>query len=163
MICTLILKRFIFLVLIIRQPMVWNRLKQMEESLRDLLDRQGQGLDRLVATVKQNNRVQKRMKIYLKAAALQEVVTMVLRSDVDRNSTFDDDEIDLLVLRMQEHPDLKHMDAKVLKKKLTRGNRTIFTVLGKANDIYNSGASGTLTASVAPRSWGGGDIKRSVV
>lgn len=122
-----------------------DKLKVVEERLSNVVTRQGGDVDKFVFAVKENAAVQARMKTYLKAAAMQDAVSAVLKSDRNRDNVFGDDEIDMLVHRMLSHPDLRHKDEDEIRARLTSGwDRKIGTVLKKANAIYEEAGVGRI-------------------
>jgi hypothetical protein len=78
-----------------------DRLHEIDEALRVLTDTQGQSIDAFAKQVQANQEVLRQMKTNVKANVLQNLLSVILRSDVDQDMTMDAAEMDALIRRIQ--------------------------------------------------------------
>jgi hypothetical protein len=78
-----------------------DRLHEIDEALRVLTDTQGQSIDTFAKQVQANQEVLRQMKTNVKANVLQNLLSVILRSDVDQDMTMDASEMDSLIRRIQ--------------------------------------------------------------
>ena len=108
-------------------------LKETEEKLDSLAIEQGTNSANLVTIVKANNAIIKKQKELIKADTMASIMSTVLRSDRDESWTFDDREINRLVLFMKGLPAIV-VNESILRQKLS-ANRSLFSVMELLREI----------------------------
>jgi hypothetical protein len=105
------------------------KLKQVQESLERVAKKSGQSVDRLVALVRENGNVQKEIHDNLQAQVLQEIVTVAVQTDRDRNFILSAKEVDALLVRIKNLPGVE-VDEQVFRThiKSDKGELTLVDV-----------------------------------
>lgn len=78
-----------------------DRLEDVEEALEVITQTQGQSIETFAEQVKENREILNQMQKNLKANVLQNLLSVVIRSDTDGDNKIDADELEELVERMQ--------------------------------------------------------------
>jgi len=78
-----------------------DRVGEMDEKLRIIAEAQGTNVEKLVDLVRENHLALQQMKALIKAQTAQQLVELVMESDTDGDYTIDDDECELLILKMK--------------------------------------------------------------
>lgn len=78
-----------------------DRLQEIEQALSVLNDKSGLTVDEFAKQVKENKGLLQKMKGNLKATVLQNLLSVVLRSDADRNMVIQEEEVNDLIRRIQ--------------------------------------------------------------
>lgn len=78
-----------------------DRLQEIDQALAVITESQGQNTEAFAKQVVENKQILQQMKGNLKANVLQNLLSVILRSDTDQNFTMDAAEIDTLVRRLQ--------------------------------------------------------------
>jgi hypothetical protein len=108
-------------------------LKETEEKLDSLAVEQGTNSANLVTIVKANDAIIKKQKELIKADTMASIMSTVLRSDKDESWTFDDREINRLILFMKGLPAIV-VNESILRQKLN-ANRSLFAVMELLREI----------------------------
>lgn len=108
-------------------------LKETEEKLDSLAIKQGTNSANLVTIVKSNDAIIKKQKELIKADTMASIMSTVLRSDRDESWTFDNGEINRLVLFMKGLPAIV-VNESILRQKLS-DNRSLFAVMELLREI----------------------------
>lgn len=77
-----------------------DRMKDVEQALRQLADTQGSQLNELMELIAENKEINEGLRAVLKSKVLEEVIGLVLDIDNDGSFTIQDKEIDRLVIGM---------------------------------------------------------------
>lgn len=72
----------------------------------------------------------------MKSTVLQNIISVVLRSDLDKNMMMDDDEIDFLFEKLEIYDNVE-IDELALKKRIIEGGRSLNAVMSLIRDIMN--------------------------
>jgi hypothetical protein len=112
-------------------------LKETEEKLDFLAIEQGTNAANLVNIVKTNDAIIKKQKELIKADTMASIMSTVLRSDRDESWTFDDGEINRLVLFMKGLPAIV-VNESILRQKLS-ADRSMFAVMELLREIEREG------------------------
>ncbi|KAL3916162.1 MAG: hypothetical protein SGARI_008018, partial [Bacillariaceae sp.] len=94
-------------------------LKQTEEELRVLAEKNGTTVDKLSGLVKTNKVVQTEMKLNLRADVLMSMMDVVLEADRSEDGVFSEREIQGLILRLRMLPTIE-MNQELFKKELVK-------------------------------------------
>lgn len=78
-----------------------TRLKDIESALETITKTQGQSVDAFSKQVEENKKILASMQNNLKANVLQNLFSIILRSDVDGDNIIDKEEVDTLVARLE--------------------------------------------------------------
>lgn len=78
-----------------------DRLNEIDQALTLLTSQQGTTIAAFQQQVEANKRILKAMQGNLKASVLQNLISVLLRSDNDKDSIIDDNEIDQLIARIE--------------------------------------------------------------
>jgi hypothetical protein len=108
-------------------------LKETGEKLDSLAIEQGTQAANLVTIVKANRAIIKKQKELIKADTMASIMSTVLRSDRDESWTFDDGEINRLVLFMKGLPAIV-VNESILRQKLS-ADRSLFAVMELLREI----------------------------
>jgi archaellum component FlaC len=98
-----------------------NRLEDVEEALEVITQTQGQSVEAFAEQVEENRGILARMQQNLKANVLQNLLTVVLRSDTDGDHQIDPEEIDDLITRMNSINGVKIVEDRFRKAILDSG------------------------------------------
>jgi hypothetical protein len=79
-------------------------LKNVEKDLATVVKKSGGQADRLVSIIKENGQVQDQIKGNLEAQVMQNVLTLILRSDTDANFRYSKNELKNLRMRLSNIP-----------------------------------------------------------
>lgn len=78
-----------------------ERMKDVEQALRELSENQGSQLDELMELIEENKRLNEGLRSTLKSKVLEEITGIVLDIDNDGSFTIQDKEIDRLIIAMK--------------------------------------------------------------
>jgi cell division protein FtsB len=78
-----------------------DRLQEIDQALAVITESQGQSMDAFAKQVADNKEILQQMKGNLKANVLQNLLSVILRSDSDQDFTMDQAEVDTLMRRLQ--------------------------------------------------------------
>jgi len=78
-----------------------DRLEEIDQALQIIGSKQGVTVQAFQKQVAENKNILKQMKGNLQANVLQNLLSVILRSDVDKDFTMDEDEIEDLIRRLQ--------------------------------------------------------------
>jgi cell division protein FtsB len=78
-----------------------DRLQEIDQALAVITESQGQSMDAFAKQVADNKVILQQMKGNLKANVLQNLLSVILRSDTDQDFTMDQTEVDTLMRRLQ--------------------------------------------------------------
>lgn len=78
-----------------------SRVAEMDEKLRIIAEAQGTNVEKLVDLVRENHTSLKQMKALIKAQTAQQLVELVMESDQDGDYIINDEECELLILKMK--------------------------------------------------------------
>ena len=81
-----------------------HELERMEGELSKIAKSTGREVSELVVLVKESNEIQVAMRQKLQAAVLQQILSVVIRSDVDRTFTLGPKELDTLLVAFRRFP-----------------------------------------------------------
>lgn len=100
-----------------------SRLASIEKGLSSTLERQGTSTDTFVQQVKENAKVQAEMEHFLMMDIMQNILTTVIRSDMDSDFQIDPEEVNALILRIKTLPGVEGVDETQIRALLlTQGN-----------------------------------------
>lgn len=80
---------------------VEQRLRETQSKLQDISVFQGKSVDTLVQQVREFKKIQERVKESLEAKVIQNLISVVLTADADRDFMIDPEEIDELKIRLK--------------------------------------------------------------
>jgi hypothetical protein len=112
-----------------------SRLKETDEKLQKIAEKQGATVDKLKSVVKENQTIINEKMELIKADTMQAMMTVVLESDFDESHDFSDREINRLVLRMKNLPAIK-VNEDLLRLKMNK-HRSVLSVIDLLQDIEN--------------------------
>lgn len=78
-----------------------KRLEKVEGTLEELSKVQGQNVDILIKQVEEYKKVQAQMKKNLEAEVIQNLISVIIRSDDDEDFILDPEEVDGLIMRLK--------------------------------------------------------------
>lgn len=78
-----------------------DRLEDVEEAFKIITDTQGQNVEEFTKQVETNKEILSKMKKNLKANVLQNLLSVIIRSDTDNDFVIDPEEIDDLITRIK--------------------------------------------------------------
>lgn len=78
-----------------------DRLQEIDQALAVITESQGQSIDAFEKQVADNKEILQKMKGNLKANVLQNLLSVILRSDSDQDFKMDAEEVELLIKRIQ--------------------------------------------------------------
>jgi hypothetical protein len=110
-----------------------SRLKETDEKLQKIAEKQGATVDKLKSVVKENQTIINEKMELIKADTMQAMMTVVLESDFDQSHDFSDREINRLVLRMKNLPAIK-VNEDLLRHKMNK-HRSVLSVIDLLQDI----------------------------
>jgi hypothetical protein len=79
------------------------RTAEVEDNLRLLTSKQNVNVDKLIELVRENNEILSKMRTNLQQRIAQDIITLILKSDKDNDSTIDRFESKILALRIRLH------------------------------------------------------------
>jgi glutaredoxin 2 len=89
-----------------------DRLEEIEQALQVLTNTQGQSIEAFQKQVTDNQQILAQMKKNVQANVLQNLLSVVLRSDVNRDMSMSDTEITTLIRRLQNISGVQVNEAK---------------------------------------------------
>lgn len=78
-----------------------DRFKDVEEDLRAIADEQKVNVDKIVDLVKENERILEQMKENLRRRIVQDILRIVVMSDIDNDGVYNKVECKMLVLKIR--------------------------------------------------------------
>eukprot|EP00567_Pseudictyota_dubia_P000870 CAMPEP_0197465204 /NCGR_PEP_ID=MMETSP1175-20131217/64416_1 /TAXON_ID=1003142 /ORGANISM="Triceratium dubium, Strain CCMP147" /LENGTH=170 /DNA_ID=CAMNT_0043001211 /DNA_START=1056 /DNA_END=1568 /DNA_ORIENTATION=+ len=127
-----------------------EKLEEVEEGLSAIVTRQGRNVEAFVEAVKANQAVLDSMKDLIKAKILQDLVTVVLKADRDRNSKIDPGEIGMLVVLLK-HAHGVTLNEERFRNKISENGDSIEAVLGACRDLLSAESDGSGIITVDPK------------
>lgn len=107
-----------------------DRLGESEKQLEEVASQQEAQVSTLVNLVKENGKIQTEMKEILTAEAFHQIISVILESDHDESSHFDEKEVRVLSLRLENLPGISvHREKFHDKVKQTDGSLSSVTNL----------------------------------
>lgn len=106
-----------------------SRIASIENSLSSTLERQGTSTDAFVRQVKDNAIVQAEMERYLRMDIMQNILTTVIRSDMDSDFQIDPNEINALILRIKTLPGVESVDETQIRALLSNHGNGLDSVV----------------------------------
>jgi len=111
-----------------------ERMKDVEQALRQLADTQGSQLNELMDLINENKEINNGLRAVLKSKVLEEVIGLVLDIDNDGSFTIEDKEIDRLVIGMNLIDDMT-FDEKIFRKKVLSCQGNVDEVISMIKDM----------------------------
>lgn len=115
-------------------------LRDVEEDLRGIADEQGMNVNRIVDLVNENEEILSKMKHNLKESFVAGLAKVIMRSDKDGDMTIDEEELPILIIRLQLQlePFGIRLDTEVFKA-MMRENNDISVVMKFCGDMLFEG------------------------
>jgi hypothetical protein len=92
-----------------------QRLLGVEDSFQSLCQAQGTSAQNLARLVDDNAKIQKEMKALQETQVLQQILTAVIRSDNSGDWSINEEEMDVLLLRLRQLEAVKQVDERQLR------------------------------------------------
>ena len=92
-----------------------QRLLGVEDSFQSLCQAQGTSAQNLARLVDDNAKIQKEMKVLQETQVLQQILTAVIRSDNSGDWSINEEEMDVLLLRLRQLEAVKQVDERQLR------------------------------------------------
>lgn len=100
-----------------------NRLQNSEQAMEKIAKDQSKNVNSIVEATKENKNVLNSMDRVIKMKLIHDFYGVILRSDRNRDMTIEDDEVDILALRMSNIPGIDiNTDAFVARARLCGGS-----------------------------------------
>ena len=103
-------------------------IKDVEQSLNNVLSVQGGNSATFIEKVKENQLVLDQIKKNLEAKITQDILSVVMRSDRDEDFRIDPEEVDVLVLRLKSAQGVK-LDEQRFRSEIGQSGYRVSTVL----------------------------------
>ena len=112
-----------------------DRVAEIDAKLKGIAEAQGTNVAKLVELVAKNHEYLKRMRQITKAETAQALVEMVIESDKDGDFMLDEDETELLILKMNNFRTYIKVNAKNFKAELKKGGGSLKGVMNIVKTI----------------------------
>ena len=106
-----------------------QHLEDVQEALNSITNTQGQSVEEFSKQVDENRRLLKQMKSNLKASILQNLLSVILRSDADSDFIISESETDDLVRRLNNLSGLKLRETKFRAAVLGKSIQSVMDVV----------------------------------
>lgn len=113
-----------------------DRLEDVEEALTIISNTQGQNVEEFESQVLKNKDILAKMEKNLRANVLQNLLSVIIRSDTDSDHIIDEEEIDNLMKRIKGINGVKLHDEKFREAILESGG-TLKSVMGVIKNLLN--------------------------
>lgn len=113
-----------------------ENLEDVEDTFDHIKEMNIESIDEFREQVEESRQILAMMRKNLKASAIQNVITVVLNSDVDNNFTFDKDEVESLIHNLKSINGLE-MNEEKFRKIITENDGSVRAVVAILNDIVN--------------------------
>lgn len=112
-----------------------ERVGEVDAKLKGIAEAQGTNVAKLVELVSKNHEYLKRMRQMTKAETAQALVEMVIESDKDGDFMLDEDETELLILKMNNFRSYIKVNAKNFKAEMKKGGGSLKGVMNIVKTI----------------------------
>merc|ERR1711957_437661 len=135
-----------------------DRMKDVEQALRQLADTQGSQLNELMELIKENKEINEGLRAVLKAKVLEEVISLVLDIDNDGSFTIQDKEIDRLVIGMNLIEEMTFNEQVFRKQVMSCGGNldeviTLIKEMIRGSDSKEGGGEKPIDFDMAPQEY----------
>ncbi len=113
-----------------------GRLEDIEDTFDHIKEMNIESVEEFRQQVEEGRNILGMMKKNLKAGAIQNVITVVLNSDADKNFTFDKNEVESLIANLKAINGLE-MNEEKFRKIITENDGSVDAVVTILNDIVN--------------------------
>lgn len=115
-----------------------NQLKETEDKLAAICERQGINVSNMTAAAKENGELLRKIKRRIKAQAMADMMRIVFEADDDEDYTIDQEEIPELVLRLESEAQVK-IDRQKFEEALKECDYAISGVMALIRDVADDG------------------------
>jgi len=135
-----------------------DRMKDVEQALRQLADTQGSQLNELMELIKENKEINEGLRAVLKSKVLEEVIGLVLDIDNDGSFTIQDKEIDRLVIGMNLIEEMTFNEQVFRKQVMSCGGNldeviTLIKEMIRGSDSKEGGGEKTIDFDMDPQEY----------
>ena len=110
-------------------------LQACETKLANLTQQQNTNTNAFIYEVKQNALVQQEIQELLVTQVMQNMLSALLRADLDQDFLIDPEEVDILILRVKALPGVEGVDEVRIKDILLRKGSTLDAILEVVTDL----------------------------
>jgi hypothetical protein len=90
-------------------------LEGIESALNDMAQKSNTSVTHLIELVKRNGEIQTQIKKNLERQVLQDIISLVVGTDRDKDFTLNDMELNMLIMRLQGHKGVRFDEANFRK------------------------------------------------
>lgn len=113
-----------------------SHMEEMEQALEAINKTETQSVDEMEKQLDKSKQILGSMEESMKATVLQNIVSVALRSDLDGDQTLDDDEIDLLLKKIDAYNTVQ-VDKDAFKKTMESEGRSLSAIMGLIRHILS--------------------------
>lgn len=106
-----------------------DRLKGVQDGFEELVAKSNCNANKLISIVKETKKVHNQMELILKARLMQDVLANILRVDRSEDFVIDENEMEILLLRMSMQHGLRFKEERFRKKLAMTDDRSIKTLM----------------------------------
>mmetsp|Transcript_17216 Transcript_17216/g.26095 ORF Transcript_17216/g.26095 Transcript_17216/m.26095 type:complete len:251 (-) Transcript_17216:1679-2431(-) len=108
-----------------------ERVKKTEAHLSDIASAQGSSVNNLVNLVAENGKIQAEMEDMIKSQMVEQIMNILVQADRDQDFYVDDNEIDIIILRVRSIRGIENLDETKVRKllKSNRGMEGLFKLI----------------------------------
>lgn len=117
-----------------------ERVRHAEASLENIVSSQGSSVADFVDLVKQNGIVQGKIEEALLVDVMQNILTTVIRADVDRNFQITEDEIQMLMIRLNGLPQVDSVDEAQFRRLIAESGNGIHAIVKIVQNVEKAPA-----------------------
>lgn len=115
---------------------VVDQVSEVEEALTNIATAQGRSVNELVNLVKTNDTIIRKMRKNVKAKTLQDVISLVIKSDRDGNFVIDDGELYVLTMKLDAMCKAQEVELdKELFQETVKADRSVSGVLNAVKEL----------------------------
>lgn len=114
-----------------------NRLETMEETLTAINKMETQSVDEMAKQLEQSRNILSKMEKNMQATVLQNIISVVLRCDLDNDMSMGDDEIDLLLSKLRAHNAVE-VDEDKFRTVIVSNGRSMNAIMSMIKTIIQS-------------------------
>eukprot|EP00540_Astrosyne_radiata_P005058 CAMPEP_0116853612 /NCGR_PEP_ID=MMETSP0418-20121206/18028_1 /TAXON_ID=1158023 /ORGANISM="Astrosyne radiata, Strain 13vi08-1A" /LENGTH=260 /DNA_ID=CAMNT_0004486071 /DNA_START=47 /DNA_END=829 /DNA_ORIENTATION=+ len=115
-----------------------GELEKVEQALEDMAKKAQTDVERLVHVVQENGRLQKLIEENLRKKVLQDVMSIVVKSDRNHDYTLNRAEIEILIFRLQALPSVDFQTDNFRKLLKGKRNLTVTEVMSMLRNLMNA-------------------------
>ena len=119
-----------------------DKVDHIEQNLSYIVKDQGTSVAAFVDLVKQNGILQDEIEKKLMTEIMQNLLTTVIRSDLDRNFEISEDELNFLMVRLQGLPSVETIDEAAFRQMIADNGSGIHAIVKVCQNLSGQGQTG---------------------